>query len=67
MDASQACQACAAAPAMAEDVLCATCATSVQLTWRVAHSRGAQRGENVRWNDGKRKPVETVRPGGDVL
>jgi hypothetical protein len=52
---------------MAEDVLCPVCATCVQLTWWVAHSRGAQRGEDVRWDDGVRRPVETVHPGGDLL
>jgi hypothetical protein len=63
----QVCQACTAAPAMADDVLCPACATSVQLSWRIAHGRGAQRGEDVRWEDGHRRPVETVHPGGDVL
>ena len=67
MDATQACQACAAAPAMTDDVLCSACATSVQLSWRVAHGRGAQRGDDVRWDDGRRRTVETVLPGGDLL
>jgi hypothetical protein len=67
MDAAQVCQACAAAPPMDDDVLCPNCATSVQLSWGVAHSRGALRGEDVRWDDGQRKPVVTLRPDGDVL
>ena len=60
------CQNCGATVAMAEDVLCAGCATPVQLAWGIAHSRGAQRGEDVHW-DGRRRAVETVTPGDDVL
>ncbi|HZE65246.1 MAG TPA: hypothetical protein VE081_01360 [Sporichthyaceae bacterium] len=66
MDAGRACQACANAPAMDDDALCAACATPVQLSWGVAHSRGAQRGEDVRW-DGRRRPVEIVQAGDDLL
>jgi hypothetical protein len=67
MDAVQACQACMAAPVMDQDVLCPTCATSVQLSWGVAHARGAERGEDVRWADGERRPVETVRARDDLI
>lgn len=51
---------------MAQDVLCAQCATAVQVSWRIAHSRGAQRGEEVRW-DGRRRAVETITLGVDLL
>jgi len=51
---------------MDDDALCAACATPVQLSWGVAHSRGAQRGEDVRW-DGRRRPVEIVQAGDDLL
>jgi hypothetical protein len=67
MNAAQACQACAAAPVMDDDVLCPTCATAVQLSRGVAHARGAERREDVRWARGARRPVQTVRPDGDLL
>ena len=67
MNAAQACQACAAAPPMDDDVLCATCATAVQLSRGVAHARGAERREDVRWAGGRRRSVQTVQPAGDLL
>jgi hypothetical protein len=51
---------------MADDVLCAGCAGPVQLSWGIAHARGAQRGEDVRW-DGRRRPVEIVDLQVDLL
>jgi hypothetical protein len=60
------CQSCGTEAAMTEDVLCAHCATPVQLSWGLAHSRGAQRGEDVRW-DGRRRAVETVTLTVDLL
>jgi hypothetical protein len=57
--AASGCQVCGRLPVMIEDVLCTACAGTVQLSWRVAHARGAQRGEDVRWT-GHRRSVETV-------
>jgi|GEM_PF-5851084 len=53
------CQVCGGSPVPTDDVLCHGCAGQVQLSWGLAHSRGAMRGEDVRW-DGARRPVETV-------
>jgi hypothetical protein len=65
-DRATGCQVCGSGPVMAEDVLCASCAGPVQLSWGVAHSRGALRGEDVRWS-GRRRPVETVSLNTEVL
>lgn len=51
---------------MADDVLCPNCASPVQLSWGIAHSRGAQRGEDVRW-EGRRRTMETIVVEVDVL
>ncbi|MGQ0846110.1 MAG: hypothetical protein ACT4QF_18445 [Sporichthyaceae bacterium] len=63
---AQRCQHCEATPPMTDDVLCGPCAAPVQVSWGIAHSRGAQRGENVRW-EGRRRAVETVDLHVDVL
>lgn len=60
------CQSCGAEAALAEDVLCGSCAAPVQVSWGIAHSRGAQRGENVRW-DGSRRSVVNVDVQVDLL
>ena len=51
---------------MADDVLCGGCAGPVQVSWGIAHARGAQRREDVRW-DGRRRGVETVAIEADLL
>lgn len=63
---AQRCQNCQAAPPMSDDVLCGPCSAPVQVSWGIAHSRGAQRGEDVLW-DGRRRSVETVYLQVDVL
>lgn len=60
------CQQCGAAAPMADDVLCSGCAGPVQVSWGIAHARGAQRREDVRW-DGRRRTVETVALEVDLL
>lgn len=60
------CQSCGTAAAMDDDVLCAVCAGAVQLSWGIAHSRGPQRGDAVRW-DGRRRSVVNVDLQVDLL
>ncbi|HEX3613365.1 MAG TPA: hypothetical protein VHU88_16880 [Sporichthyaceae bacterium] len=65
-DSTGGCQVCGGEPVLTDDVLCAACAGPVQVSWGLAHSRGALRGEEVRWS-GRRRAVETVSLSTEVL